>query len=198
MSGLDGVVCWETTRDVSIGVHELNTLIRVARPVLCRDADRNVVCRNVLGYHGVGADGTAFTDGDRAQDFRSRTDGDVVTQGWVALGLGEHLSTQGDTVVEHDAVANFGGFADDDAHAVVDEETTADRGTRVDLNAGQESGELRQNASWSLVSAYPPGVGDAVGPDSVQAGVHDGIFDVTTGGWIVIASVLQVFADHAY
>src|SRR4029453_9963595 len=45
---------------------------------------------------------------------------------------------EGDPVVEHHVVAEDRGLADHDAHAVVDEEASADRGPRMDLHAREE------------------------------------------------------------
>lgn len=45
-------------------------------------------------------------------------------------------------MVEHDAFADFSGFADDDSHSVVNKKATTNGGTGVNFNAGEESGEL--------------------------------------------------------
>ena len=46
-------------------------------------------------------------------------------------------------MVEHHVVADLGGLADHDAHAVVDEEASADRRAGMDLDAGQPARDLR-------------------------------------------------------
>ncbi len=66
--------------------------------------------------------------------------------GGVALGLSKNLTTQGDAVINHDAISDFGGLTNHDAHAVVNEETAANGGSRVNLNAGEEAVNLRQNS----------------------------------------------------
>ena len=45
-------------------------------------------------------------------------------------------------MVQHAVLANNGGFANDHAHAVVDEETAADLGPGVDLDTGKTTYEL--------------------------------------------------------
>lgn len=46
----------------------------------------------------------------------------------MALALVPGGAAQGNTLIEGDVVADLGGFADDDTHAVVDEEAPADPG----------------------------------------------------------------------
>ena len=62
--------------------------------------------------------------------------------GWrfVALGAG---AAQGHALVEVAVVADLRRLADDDAHAVVDEEALADLGAGVDLDAGEEAADVR-------------------------------------------------------
>jgi hypothetical protein len=45
-------------------------------------------------------------------------------------------------VIERDVLADLGGLADDDAHAVVDEEAAPDRGAGMNLDAGEEAPQV--------------------------------------------------------
>ena len=49
-------------------------------------------------------------------------------------------------MVDRAVVTDFGSLADDDAHAVVDEQATADGRARMNLDAGHVAGKLRQRA----------------------------------------------------
>jgi hypothetical protein len=72
-------------------------------------------------------------------------------------------------VVDHDVFADFGGFADDHPHAVVDEEPAADCGARVDLNAGQETAKLRyQPRREAQARDLPQAVRQPVDPDGMK------------------------------
>src|SRR6185369_17832962 len=71
---------------------------------------------------------------------------------------------QGNAMVERAVVADFGGFADDDAHAVVDEHSPADRGAGVDFNAGQPARPVRQPARKPTRTAAPEAVADCAVP----------------------------------
>ena len=91
----------------------------------------------------IGANGRSLTDRDGAEYLSACADDYIVLDGGVALSLSEYLATEGDTVVKHDAIANLGGFTDDDAHAVVNKEAATDSGARVDFHAGKEAVNLR-------------------------------------------------------
>ena len=73
-----------------------------------------------------------------AEDFRSAANEHVVSDGGVALALVLASTAQGDSMVEKHIVSHFGGLADDDAHAVVNDEPAADLGPGVDLDACPE------------------------------------------------------------
>ena len=60
----------------------------------------------------------------------------------VALALVLAGAAQGDSVVDEAVVSHLGGLADDDAHAVVDDQPAADLGPGVDLDAGPEPAPL--------------------------------------------------------
>ena len=68
---------------------------------------------------------------------RMRAPAPIVTRdptGGVPLDPLHRAAAEGDPVVEHHVVADLGGLADDDAHAVVDEEPVPDDGTGMDLD----------------------------------------------------------------
>jgi len=119
------------------------------------DADGDAVRGDILSHDGVRTDSGTLADGDGAENFGAGADGDVVADGGVALGLGKDLAAESDAVVEHHTVADLSGLANDDAHAVVDEETAADGGAGVDFHTGEETGDLRQDARRSLEVADP-------------------------------------------
>ena len=92
-----------------------------------------IVGRDAGGDEDVAADGAPFADdGFAAENGGSGVDGDVVPDGGMSLLAAEELaecggqSAEGDALVDFDVVADFGGFADDDAGAVIDEEASAE------------------------------------------------------------------------
>ena len=80
-----------------------------------------------------------------AEDRRIGVDHDLIFDRRVAFGFANDLaglcvagkgsSAQGDALVELHAVADLGRLADDHARAVIDEESPADRGPGVDVDA---------------------------------------------------------------
>ena len=177
------------------GVDERSVLVGLAGANLRWDARQDRVRGSVLGHHRVGADRGALADGDGPQHLRAGADHHPVADGGVALALHQFGAAERHTVVEHDVIADLGGLTDDHTHAMVDKESTANGGARVDLNAGEPAGRLANDACDTPVPALPQCVGYAVRPDGVQAGVHNGVFYVSACRWVVFAGIGQVFAD---
>ena len=90
----------------------------------------------------------------------------------MALGpLGEAGAAQGDALVDGAAFADFGGLADDHAHAVVDEDTRRDARARMDLDAGQPTAQVRREAAQPGQSMRPAPVGTPMDGQRMQARV---------------------------
>ena len=77
-----------------------------------------------------------------ADHLGARADHDVVADGGVALLPLEARATQGHALEDAHVPADLGGLADDDAHAVIDEEPGAQHGGGMDLDTGQETGHV--------------------------------------------------------
>jgi hypothetical protein len=97
-------------------------------------------------------------------------------------------------VVHVHVVADLGRFADHDAHAVVDENSATEVSGGMDLDAGQEAGDLREQARGEAEIALPEPVCDAVEPDGVEPGVQQD-FGGGPGGGVCLASCANVFGD---
>ena len=76
-----------------------------------------------------------------------------------------------DALVEHAVVAHDGGFADDDAHGVVDKEMFADLCGGMNFDAGDVTGDLREHAGERTMTVLPEPVLGHVVPLGVQAGI---------------------------
>src|SRR5699024_6576979 len=74
-----------------------------------------------------------------------------------------------DPMIEHDVVADLGGLPHHHAHAVVDEEASADPCPGMDLDAGHRTRTLREHERRQPGSAGPQPMGEPVGPDRVHA-----------------------------
>ena len=90
----------------------------------------------------------------------------------VAVHAGRHAA-QGDALIEGHVFADLGRLPDDDAHAVVDEETVTDGGPRMDLDAGQDAPDRRDPAADQVPAPPPAGAGKAVEHDSLESWVAE-------------------------
>ena len=108
---------------------------------------------------------------------------------WSRLGAAE-----GDALVEHDVVADLGGLADDDAHAVIDEQPFADPSGWVDLDAGQRPVQVRDDACEQVLAPLVEAVGDPVDLAGMKSGVAEDDFEIASGGRVTLARGLDVGA----
>lgn len=98
---------------------------------------------------------------------------------------------------EHDVVADHGGPADHDAHAVVDEDPAAEVRTGVDLHPGERPGGLGQQAGGQVQGRLAPhAVGHPVRPHGVDARVAQRDLGERARGGVAPARDLQVLAQH--
>jgi hypothetical protein len=125
----------------------IEALLEHAAAVALDDASRHAydgaVVGHVLDDNRVAADFDIVADANVAEHLGARAHGDVVAQGGVALAGLVAGAAECDALVEHAVVAHDGGFADDDAHGVVDKEVLANLRGRVNLDAGDVAGDLR-------------------------------------------------------
>ena len=135
------------------------------------DTDDGGAFGDFLGDHRVGTDLGILVHGKRPQHLGAGTDHHTVLQGRMALALVPAGAAQGDTVVERHVIADFRGFADHHAHAVIDKEASTDLGTRVDLDTRHPAGESGNKSRQLLEVPFPQGVGEAVEQHGVQARV---------------------------
>ena len=113
--------------------------------------------------------------------------------GW-RLILAERAAAERHAVVDHDVVADLGGLADDHAHAVVDEEPPADGRAGMDLDAGEEPGQLGdQPGREPQRRVSPQPVRQPVEPDRVQAGVGEEVLERTPRRRVVGPGGVEVF-----
>ena len=103
---------------------------------------------------------------------------------------------KGDALVDEAVVADDGGLANDDAHAVVNHEPAADLGRRVDFHpialarvSGDEGGQR-------VGAVLPEPVGAAVGPDGVHAGVPEDDVCRRVHGGVALDNAGYVLAER--
>ena len=104
-------------------------------------------------------------------------------------------AAQRDALIQGAVVADLGGFADHDTHSVIDKETFADGGARVDLDPGQPTRPLTDQPRGEIVTAQIQFVGDAVGQDGMHARIQEQHLHIATGGRIALPHGVNVTAD---
>jgi hypothetical protein len=85
---------------------------------------------------GVRSDDTSRSNDDIAEHLSPCTDHDPVLERRMPFAASPRLSAKCDPVIEHHVVADHGCLTDNDSHAMVDEEPSADARTRVNLDTG--------------------------------------------------------------
>jgi hypothetical protein len=92
--------------------------------------------------------------------------------GWRFLPL-EARAAECHALEQGDVLPDLGGLADDDAHAVVDEEAGPELGRGMDLDAGEEPGDVRQEARGDLPAAPPDRVGEPMAHERVDTRIAE-------------------------
>ena len=82
-------------------------------------------------------------------------------------------------------IADLGRLADDDAHAVVDEQPLADPGARVDLDPREEPSDVRHEPRHDGHTPLVQGVRQAVELSRVEAGIGEDDFQVAGRGRVL-------------
>src|SRR5438477_4190419 len=164
-----------------------------------RDADRSGPRRDVAHHHRVGADLRIVPDQDRAKDLGAGANHYVPAERRVPLLLlPPRCAAQRDAVIERAVVADLGGFANDDAHAVIDEHPPADDCARMDLDPGEPPAPMREPAGKPPLAPVPERMGDPAMPDQcVQPRVAGEHLPPGPSGRVAVEDDRDVFAKSA-
>ena len=117
---------------------------------LCRYADCRHIRRNFADDDCGSPDFGIVADFDRTKHLHMGGQQHVVPDGRMALAGVFPGAAQCHAMVDHDIITDFGCLPDDDPHTVVDEQAPADRCARMDLDAGQETPEMRDNPAEGI------------------------------------------------
>ena len=117
---------------------------------------------NFAEDHRAGGDFRPLADGEGSENLGAGAHGDVFHKGRVALSGLLAGTAQGHALVKGAAVAHLGGLADDDAGAVVNENSPPELCRRVYLNAGEKPHNLGQKPGGETKAMVPEPVRRAV------------------------------------
>src|SRR5579871_2678528 len=98
--------------------------------------------RNGMNYHRTCPDLGVVAHRNVSEDLGSCSDHDIVPDGWVAFAFFLARSAQRHALVHKHVLADFGGFADHHAHAVVDKTSPANGRPGMNFDACKRPDEL--------------------------------------------------------
>src|SRR5262249_50790864 len=137
------------------------------------NADHNGVRGNLAHDDRARPDPAAVTDLEGADDLGPGPDDYVVAQGRVALLAFQARPAEGHALQQGDVRAALGGLADDDAHAVIDEETGAELRGRMDLDARDDPRHVREEAGRDRPAVPPHRVSEPMERQRVHPGIAE-------------------------
>jgi hypothetical protein len=143
------------------------------------------VRRHLADHDAARSDARALADVDRAEDARVGADDDVGRKLRVTHVARERGAAQNDALVQEAPVAHRRRLADHDTHAVIDDDAPPERRARMDLDAGDEPVDVREDARNKARIAQPQRVRQAVKPDRVQARVDEEHLEPRSRGGVV-------------
>ena len=138
---------------------------------------------------------------ERAEYLRARAYNNIAADGRMAFLFPPTGPAEGDAVVDGDVLADFGGFADNDPHAVVDKEAGTDLCAGVYLDTGKEAAQLRGKASGQLQAVRPHPVRRPVKVEYLNAGIASQNLQRTPARRITILDCLYISSQcikHTY
>jgi hypothetical protein len=157
-------------------VHNVVRSIRNAPPILLddpsRDANNRAIGWNILVYNSIGTNLAVVTNVYWAKNLGSHTYQYAIANGWVPLYLIQACATKGYLMIHQDVVAYNCGFTNYNAHAMVNEKSSANRCTGMYLNACEEARKLRDKPRRHGELALVKRMGNVVQPEGMQARIR--------------------------
>src|SRR4029077_17056548 len=136
-----------------------------------RNTARRAPRRDISDDPRIRADLGLVADDYRSQDLGPGPGNDAVAQGRMAFSLIPRSSAKRYAVVEGDIVADLRGFADDDAHTVIDKKPPPDDSSWMDLDASQKTGDVRDEPPRPFQIPLPQPMRQPMQRARVEAGV---------------------------
>lgn len=151
--------------------------------------------RDAVHEKDVCADGAPRADDCFTTDDRcAGVNGDMVLEGGMAfltaqlLTSGEGSGDQADALVHFHVVADEGGFTDDGAGAMINEEMGPDSGARMQIHSGAAVGPFGHDSGDEGDFAQVQLMSHSLDGDGFDEGVRDDDFLLAEGGGIAVVS----------
>src|SRR5882724_1983388 len=155
-------------------------------------AHDNRVLRDLPHHHRARADAAPRPDGEAPENLRPRPHGDVVAQGGMTLLPPHAGAAEGHALEQGHVLADLRRLADDDAHAVVDEEAPPQLGRGMDLDPGEEATQVGHEAGEGIPARVPEAMRHAVNPDRVDARIGQHHLELRARGGVTLHHRLHV------
>jgi hypothetical protein len=133
---------------------------------------------------------------DVAQDLGSGAHDNVVAEGGMTFAFFLAGAAQRDTLVNQAVVADLGSLADDNTHAMVDEEPAADCRAGMDLDSRKETADLRDDTRQNRYAGFAKTMRKPVREDGVNSGVTEEDFEGALGSRILSKDRLDLFPER--
>jgi hypothetical protein len=103
-------------------------------------------------------------------------------------------AAEGCSLIEENIISDFGCFPDNHSSTVVNKETAADSGARMDFNAGKETAEEGKHTGRQPAAVAPQKAGYPVQPEGMHARIAADNFNDTPGGRVPANNCPNIFS----
>ena len=98
--------------------------------------------------------------------------------------LVEACAAQCDALIDRAVISDDGGFANDDAKTVINEDASANLGARMDFDPGKQAPKVRDKAPKPEQFGLPESVRQAVRHQRVQSGIASDDLKTIPSCWV--------------
>lgn len=186
--------------------HDAQSLIQMIHPSLARPgrsgwkADDGRMWLDILQDHGVCPYLRAFTDRDIAQAFGAGADHHAVFQRRMPLLMLCSSSAKRYAMIDLAVITDLRGLSDDHAHAMIDQQSSADLRAGMDLDTGHMPRKLRKRTREEKVLVLIEPVCLAVVKQSMEALIEEDDLERGARRRVAVADrasvVEQALEDH--
>jgi hypothetical protein len=156
------------------------------------DADHCAIGRHITEDDGTGPNPNVGANRNIAQHLGSGANYNVIPQGGVALAGFFAGSAKGDALVNQAVVSEDGGFANHNAHAVVNKKGFAEGGTWMDFYPSDEARKMGNKPGDDRYVEVMQLVRDAMQHNCMEAGVKQEDFQRISCRWILFKNNVEV------
>ena len=167
----------------------------VAEDNMARNADHRRILGHASQHDRTRAYPAVPPNRNVAENFRSPTNHHLVFNSRMPLAVLFASASERDALIQSHVVADDRSLPDDHTKPMIDEQPTANLGSGMNFDSGQEARHLREPSPKKKEIMVPQPVIDAVEPYRVQPCVAEENFETRLGGWVALQHRDHVFAN---